>query len=328
MLKRMINSSQIELDIIPTDPLLIKSGQATVSGVDMSFVRTYRFGEKEEPFIPGSSLKGMIRSYAEKICRSLRDPASVCLPYAEPGREGDGEEHQASCGLSFEKYKRENSIPALPSTEIYRNSCPACRLFGSHGFSGRFAVSDAYLKDDSKKNHLFEIRDGVAIDRITGGSAPGAKYELEVLTRGEFSTTLEIRNFERWQLGLVGLVLRDMEQGLVRVGFGKSRGLGRFNAKITRFRVAYYHQKESHLSGLSKRCTKQENRAYGFFPEPDNNEFPLPEPDFQKGISLHHEYTLTDIWKETLAPAVDDLVEFIKTTDWPQSLENFLKRGK
>lgn len=107
MLKKMINSAQIDFDIIPIDPLLIKSGQATVGGVDMSFVRTYRFGEKEEPFIPGSSLKGMIRSYAEKICRSLRDdPVPVCLPYLEPGKEQHGEHRQASCGLCFEKYKK------------------------------------------------------------------------------------------------------------------------------------------------------------------------------------------------------------------------------
>ena len=88
MLKKMINSALIDMEIIPIDPLLIKSGQATVGGVDMAFVRTYRFGGKDEPFIPGSSIKGMIRSYAEKICRSLRDdPVPVCLPYVDRGRE-------------------------------------------------------------------------------------------------------------------------------------------------------------------------------------------------------------------------------------------------
>lgn len=56
MLKKMINSARIELDIIPIDPLLIKSGQATVGGVDMAFVRAFRSGDENEPFIPGSSL--------------------------------------------------------------------------------------------------------------------------------------------------------------------------------------------------------------------------------------------------------------------------------
>ncbi len=82
MLKKMVNNAVVSLEIVPIDPMLIKSGQASISGANMSFVRSYHFGEREEPFIPGSSLKGMIRSYAEKICRSLRDkPAPVCLPY-------------------------------------------------------------------------------------------------------------------------------------------------------------------------------------------------------------------------------------------------------
>ena len=325
MLKRMINSARIDLDIIPIDPLLIKSGQATVGGVDMSFVRTYRFGEKDEPFIPGSSIKGMIRSYAEKICRSLRDnPVPVCLPYLRPGEEQQGEKRQASCGLCFDKFKKEKKRETISSSQVYRLSCPACRLFGSHEFAGRFATSDAYLTEGFKAKGapLLEIRDGVAIDRLTGGTAGGAKYDLEVLTRGEFGTTLETRNFERWQLGLVGLVLRDMEQGLVRLGFGKSRGLGRFRVEITKFEIAYYNQDVSHLSGLSKFCSDKERAAYGFFPETENSDSALPEPQVN---GLRRAYIVTDTWKETLSPAVNDLIAFIERVDWPQCLEDFLK---
>jgi len=327
MLKKMINSARVAFDIIPIDPLLIKSGQATVGGVDMSFVRTYRFGEKEEPFIPGSSLKGMIRSYSEKICRSLRDNSvPVCLPYLKPREEGEGEAHQASCGLILEKYKKDYDVKTIPSRDIYSLSCPACRLFGSHVFIGRFAASDAYLTDEFKKtgNPLLEIRDGVAIDRLTGGAAPGAKYDLEVLTRGEFGTSLEIRNFERWQLGLIGLVLRDMEEGLVRLGFGKSRGLGKFKINIKEFRITYYHRKISHLCGLSALCSREESSAYGFFAETKTEKkSPLPEPQIQ---GLRYEHNITESWKTVLNPAVNDLVKYIEGTDWPRPLENFLER--
>ncbi len=327
MLKKMINSARIAFDIIPIDPLLIKSGQATVGGVDMSFVRTYRFGEKDEPFIPGSSLKGMIRSYSEKICRSLKDnPVPVCLPYIKPKEEGEGEAHQASCGLIFEKYKKDYDVKTIPSRDIYNLSCAACRLFGSHGFIGRFAASDAYLTEEFKKTGrpLLEIRDGVAIDRLTGGAAPGAKYDLEVLTRGEFGTSLEIRNFERWQLGLTGLVLRDMEEGLVRLGFGKSRGLGKFKINIKEFKITYYNRKISHLCGLPVFCSEEENNAYGFFAETGETE-PLPEPEIK---GLRYEYDIKSNWKTVLTPAVDDLVKYIEATDWPGPLENFLERRR
>jgi CRISPR-associated RAMP protein (TIGR02581 family) len=324
MLKRIINTAQIELDIIPVDPLLVKSGQATVSGVDMSFVRTYRYGEKEEPFIPGSSLKGVIRSYAERICRSLRDnPVPVCLPYVVPGKEESNERQQASCGLRFEKFKKENKSASLPSTDIYRLSCPACRLFGSHRFVGRLGVSDAYLTEDFKSGstYVIENRDGVAIDRFTGGAASGAKYDLEVLTRGEFGTSIEIRNFERWQLGLVALVLRDMCQGLIRVGSGKSRGLGRIRAKITECRLSYYNRKPEYLAGLDMFCTDEERTSYGLFPESSSGATPLPAP---ASNGLRNEYDVTETWKETLAPAVDDFVAYVAQVDWPQALVQFV----
>ena len=325
MLKRLVNTARIELDIVPVDPLLVKSGLATVGGVDMSFVRTYRFGQKEEPFVPGSSLKGMVRSYAEKICRSLRDdPVPVCLPYVSPGNEQQEEKRQASCGLRLEQYGRTREIS---TSAAYRNSCPACRLFGSHKFAGRFAVSDAYLTDSFKAagRPLLEIRDGVAIDRITGGAAAGAKYDLEVLTRGEFAATMEIRNFERWQLGLIGLVLRDMEDGLVRLGFGKSRGLGRFEAKINRFRIDYYHRNVSQLRGLASLCPTEEQELYGFFQETGNGGPPLAEP---VETGLRRQYDLTKTWKEAIEPAVADLVAFVQENEWPRNLESFLKGGK
>ena len=327
MLKKLINTARIDLEILPVDPLLVKSGQATVSGVDMSFVRTHRFDGKDEPFIPGSSLKGMIRAYSEKICRTLRDdPVPVCLPYLDPrDKPRKGEERQFSCGLRFEKYKKDNNVPTIASTDIYKYSCPICRLFGSHDFIGRFATSDAYLTDAfrAKGRAVFEIRDGVAIDRLTGGTAGGAKYDLEVLTWGEFGTTLEIRNFERWQLGLVGLVLRDMEEGRVRLGFGKSRGFGLFKANILRFEVSYYRNQSSpSLCGLYTICEKERD-SYGFAEESEKHRYDLPqvEPD-----GLRYEFDITECWKQALAPGVEDLKAYIGKVPWPDALEAYLKR--
>lgn len=328
MLKKMINSAKIKFDIIPIDPLLIKSGQATVGGVDMAFVRTYRSGDKEEPFIPGSSIKGMIRAYAEKICRSLRDdPVPVCLPYLDPNSKPlKGEERQDACGLRFEKLKKDKKLENIPSQDVYRLSCPVCRLFGSHGFAGRLATADGYLSEQFKGQGkaLFEIRDGVAIDRLTGGTAGGAKYDLEVLTRGEFSTTLDIRNFELYQLGLIALVLRDLEAGLVRIGFGKSRGLGRFKAKVTCFTVSFYHRNPKNLAGLCTLCTQEENNRYGFFSETAADGFPLSPT---KPIGLRYEHDITQTWKTALEPTVSNLVGVIEKVNWPADLETYVKRG-
>ena len=327
MLKKIINHAHIDLRITPLDPLLIKSGQATVGGVEMSFVRTYGFGEKAIPYIPGSSLKGVFRSYAEKICRSLRDDlVPVCLPYEDPRQIEVGEEdHQASCGLIFEKYKKDQNKNMVPTHDVYRLSCPACRLFGSHGFVGRFAASDAYPKPGDSP--LLEIRDGVAIDRFTGGAAKGAKYDLEVLTKGDFQSTLEIRNFERWQIGLIALVLRDMEDGLVRIGFGKSRGLGRIKAEITRLQITYYNRDVTVLSGLARLCTKEECQAYGFFKETKEATDTVPPLPAPRIIGLRREHVITETWREVLGPAVNDLLAYISKIDWPRELEQYVERG-
>ena len=318
MLKKIMNHASIELEITPLDPLLIKSGQATVSGVDMAFVQTYRNG-KAQPFLPGSSLKGVIRSYAEKICRSLRDaPVPVCLPYLKPEEAKGGDAKQASCGLVFEKYKKDNNVNSIGTDNIYKLSCPACRLFGSHDYIGRLATTDGYLMD----SHVLEVRNVVAIDRLTGGTVQGALFDLEVLVKGNFKTSIDIRNYERWQLGLIGLVLRDMEEGLIRIGFGKSRGYGRIQAKISKFRVSYYKLGMAQLTGIYSMCSDAERIAYGLHPEA-TTAAALPEPEKNNGLRI--DYDITESWKEKLNPALTDLQEYIAQVQWPSALEAYVR---
>jgi CRISPR-associated RAMP protein (TIGR02581 family) len=243
MLKQLVNECVITLDILPQGPILVKSGIPTLSGPDMAFVRVWRNGQ-EEVYLPGSSLKGVLRSHAERITRTLKETAA-CDPFAKCGR-------WMFCGHAFEKIKakqerlnpqlKEHQLPD-PEREpdklnqkIYAASCPICRLFGSTWYAGRLATADAYVVGDAPRP---QIRDGVGIDRFTGGSAYRAKFDLEVITEGRFRTTLHLRNFELWQLGLVAFLLQDLKDGLLRVGSGKSRGLGKFIGEIQH--VALYY---------------------------------------------------------------------------------------
>ncbi len=216
MFKQLVNECLIDLHIHIEGPVLIKSGLAQVSGPDMAWVRVFRNG-REEVYLPGSSLKGVLRSHAERIARTLK-PEAACDPFAD-----------ASCGRIFDKRK--------PGTaEAYRESCLICRLFGSTGFAGRLATTDAYAIGTPPEPVQ---RDGVGIDRFTGGAAHGAKFELEVITEGTFATTLHLRNFELWQLALVGFVLQDLADGLIRIGMGKSRGLGKVRGEVQQVRIDF-----------------------------------------------------------------------------------------
>ncbi len=239
MLKKIVNEAHFTLRITTTGPLLIKSGRTTVSGPDMTPVLTFRNG-KQEVFLPGSSLKGVFRSHIEKVICSLK-PRVACYPFSgSDDKEADLElrrrDYRDSCSAMFTGTGHSNDT----TEQVYKQSCPVCRLFGSTGFIGRVAIGDAYLvegqvkESDPEQRGIKEQRDGIGIDRLTGGASNGAKFELEVVTTGvAFETEVHLRNFELWQLGMLFVVMQDMEDELIRIGSGRSRGLGKVKAELS-----------------------------------------------------------------------------------------------
>ena len=245
MLKQLVNECQIDFHIKLDGPVLIKSGIETGSGPDMAFVKVFRDGG-EEVYLPGSSLKGMLRSHAERITRTLApdSPNAACNPF----------DAKRECG------KKRNGNP-----DVYKTLCLICKIFGSTGFAGRLATEDAYSDGLAPSP---QQRDGVGIDRFTGGAARGAKFDLEVISEGVFATALHIRNFELWQLGLIGFVLQDLKDGFIRIGFGKSRGLGKISGEIKRVRLHFLganalQPSDGKLPILGVGSLFQESKSYG-----------------------------------------------------------------
>jgi CRISPR-associated RAMP protein (TIGR02581 family) len=284
MLQKLLNECTFKLTITPVDPLLIKSGDVTVGGADMTPVRTWRNG-KQEIFLPGSSLKGVVRSHAERVVRTIKD-GIVCMPYKDVEKEqgcpvAKDYEH-VFCGNKFKLRRGKPLNEELSNEQVYSNSCPACRLFGSTDFIGRIAISDAYLKEGSEP--AIERRDGVGIDRFTGGAAHRAKFELEVVSSGIFETTVHLRNFEIWQLGMVAVVLQDFREELIRIGSGKSRGLGKVRGEISEFKIAFLKS--------SKAEEMPENEIWGlgkFLAGEQENYGTTPDDVLTLDVSLQHE---------------------------------------
>lgn len=232
MFRESLNQITLTFTLTPSGPLLVKSGReagADPTLVDMNFVRTYRAGfERPTVFIPGSSLKGTLRSYTERVLRTVlgEGPGKCCNPF-------ELEAHAPTC-FCGKRLENDTDTP-----KRYRESCPACRIFGNTALGGRLAISDAYPPDEKlAETNQTEQRDGVAIDRILGSVAVGP-FTLEVVTRGAFQTTLTLENFELWQIGLLAVALRDLGTGLCPIGFGKTRGLGRVSVTYNAFEVAY-----------------------------------------------------------------------------------------
>lgn len=229
MLKAYVNDAIVRLRITTTGPLLIKTGAATVFGAAMSPVITYRYGQLQI-YLPGSSLKGVFRSHLEKIVNGLQ-PRVTCNPVQKDPHPL----YRKACGQVLEEMKKDGGKRKdLPATQVYDLSCPTCRLFGSTSCIGRLSIGDAYLEEDTRSpDQLIEHRDRIAIDRLTGGVSGNAKFDMEIVTAGvSFLTTLHLRNFEIWQLGMLFVLIQDLQDELITLGSGRSRGLGRIKGEI------------------------------------------------------------------------------------------------
>lgn len=189
------------------------------------------------PALPGSSLKGMLRSLAEAICNG-------CSPF-------------------------DNRVqPPCRSADLL---CPACRVFGylkgRQVHAGHVGISDAVaeagytfaqritLKELSSPKpqrhapfyekaagehgrkfyyHQEHIRDATAIP--TESSPTHRNVRIEPLVGGSFNFTVRYWNIEEADLGLL-LYALDLPSGMYhKFGMGKSLGLGTVRIDIVGWR--------------------------------------------------------------------------------------------
>jgi len=197
MHKRLVNHCTIDLTLIPDGPILIKSGKegADPTKPDMEFVETYHAGGKSI-YLPGSSLKGAIRAHAERIVRTLGRDSNPNDPKVLWANDPLNDKHD---------YLKNKS-----SSDIYKFSSFTDRIFGNTSIASRLRIEDAHPID--KKQLKIQERNGVAIDRVFGSVAVGP-FNYQVCTAGEFRTKIHLKNFSLAQLGLIGLVLRDLNDG-------------------------------------------------------------------------------------------------------------------
>jgi len=144
-----------------------------------------------QPMIPGSSLKGVLRSRVEYICRVLGHLAC----------------DRGDCG-----------------------QCIPCGLFGwapapgaaASGARGRIAVGDTRIEQA-----CCQVRHHVALDRVTAGARPKLLYARRVVTAGRFRVRIEpLRPLAPVEIALLHAVIADLDAGLVGLGGATTRGLG------------------------------------------------------------------------------------------------------
>src|SRR5690606_29573966 len=131
------------------------------------------------PYIPGSSLKGAIRSHVSSLLMAFQQGGQVDLACDQDyeGRRGG----TACVSVSDVNTWRQQS-PAQLDNLITGQLCLACRVLGSPWMASKVKIQDAPVRPDTW--HRYIIRDGVAIDRDKGTAADGFKYDYEVVPAG------------------------------------------------------------------------------------------------------------------------------------------------
>jgi CRISPR/Cas system CSM-associated protein Csm3 (group 7 of RAMP superfamily) len=175
--------------------------------------------------VPGSSLKGVVRSAYEAI-------TSSCLCKVQ-------KKHQRKIPQGYKECRicRQNS-----------ELCPSCRLFGAMGYQGKISFYDSIPTQDSSDANFFPnlfspqtnknkyYRQNVLAgrkfyyptDRAAKSFNGGGIHAQQAQQGTVFETTIDFTNLDKAELGTLMIVLgRDSEHPIaLKAGGGKPVGFG------------------------------------------------------------------------------------------------------
>ena len=220
MFNKFYSRLNLEGDVETVTAIRIGAGRSTSPvSADLPVVRD----AANRPYIPGSSFKGVLRSYVESVMCSLKNCRHiVCNPTDE------NEQCITRTEMNVLRKERDDQLwdDERFSKEILNRTCWVCQLFGSPWYASKLQIRDLRVVQDFWFDQ-YQQRDGVAIDRDTETASSGKLYDYEVVPAGVlFDFHAIIDNAEEWQLGMLYVGLSAFEDSELTIGGGSSRGLG------------------------------------------------------------------------------------------------------
>lgn len=181
-----------------------------------------------EPYIPGSSLKGVLRSNVERIIRTFNNNYA-CIGV------GDKKKEMVLCG---------------------DEKCMTCSIFGSQKSGASIRVQDAHLSSSTGKTGLLEDRPHCATSyRINRNTElyeivvdkkkkpkTGLRTEEVVVKNTSFDITINLDNATEQDVGMIVLALNEFNNRRCYLGGGASRGYG--FADVSRLNVTHKELKD------------------------------------------------------------------------------------
>lgn len=219
------NQTIVKGELTCIDPICIgssKKDSLNPISVDNSVLKD----STGNPIIPGSSIKGVVRSYFESVIRTIDKEKGAC----------DVMDKTKYCTFKYTQKIHEKGISAAETARrAYEYSCITCRLFGGRELAGKLKFKDCYaIIPDGQDRIATEFRDGVGIDRVTGAAKQGAKYDYEIVPKGtKFDFCLIADNLDDEQKKAFDFIIKYLCSGEMAVGGKTSRGLGRVQLNVT-----------------------------------------------------------------------------------------------
>ena len=215
------NIIKVAGELINETPLAIRTGTQAIGAIDNPIVRI-----KGVPYIPGSSLKGALRSEAERYARSIGE--KICDIINPNGPDGE---------LKLKEKLNEEYIP-----------CIICRLFGGPTIFSRIKFYDMFPLNGIYKTSLIQR---VSINRITEAQTPGRLFDVEFIEPGtRFDFRLEIENFkeeEQKEADILKFIVKHLIEGNISLGGMKSVGFGKIRLLKNTVNVKEYKLKNGEL---------------------------------------------------------------------------------
>lgn len=240
----------------------VGSGREGMAGSDLGLLRN----SQGLPTLPGTSLKGRLRSTCESLAHAL-DQTACCLDSLASGVDCISDVKNYFPAVNAQYQSRKTFDGRMQWLE--QHTCDVCKLFGSPLHASRIRVSEGVLKENSVNS--VQVRDSVVLDRDSHTAVDGLKYDYEVSQAGtEFEIEIELQDASDQELALIGAALMDWSDG-VSVGGFTSRGLGHAKFAVSRLLSVDFTNANQRLQWLMGRTINEryqlETDWQGFFIE-------------------------------------------------------------
>jgi CRISPR/Cas system CSM-associated protein Csm3 (group 7 of RAMP superfamily) len=198
-------------------------------------------GDKDAPFIkrgitgndyyiPGSSFRGYLRSKVEGL---------IGLGLEVEGKQLSDLHIKALFGFTNLEEKDQNEMGKILDIKNIKKIKSAM---------GRIHIADMPVSTEEVEH----TRDGIKIDRNTGTTEDGAKFDYNVLSEGtKFKFTMTLENVEDYELDLIRLGLLFILNGDI-FGGKTSRGIGKCALILNKAKYVKENIKDFVLTGKMK----------------------------------------------------------------------------